>query len=284
MPTGPVTLEAAGELLGVTGEAVRKRIEKGQLTGSKDPDGKWLVAVDGPLLELAEAARLRKRPGAAPHPSNPKTVGAPQPPPTSVGAPAEEPAAGTSHARIEAPRVQPKKRPRLEDLGDDPKPGKLETGGHGDARTSKVTAHQVERATVAAFGLIASVRRREWWQVGADEVAPWSAEAAGLVNSLPLPLVTAAASISGATVVMMGLFGILYSRMAMDSLMEQQAQPAARAPSAAAEHFARAAAAAPPPGQVIVTPAPGPQGARAAAPVPAPAHEGIGAMFGGLAA
>jgi hypothetical protein len=284
-PTKPISAEEAGELLGVSAERIRQRIAKGQLTGIKGADGKWSVALDGKMLELAEAARLRLR--AKPAPS-PDPIGAPIGPPTNVGVEEIPPAEGVSTAKIGRSRVQPKKRPRLEPLGAS-EPTKL---GAPTARPPsaaagalKFTPAKVERAMIAGFGVVAQIKHAPHWRVTHDELADFSTEVADLVNSLPPSLVTAGVGLSGVTTIAVGLFGIVYARMAVDAVIAAQGQQQQTAGAlSAVERFLAGAMGGPQTGEVVTeVPSPGPQGPRAAAPVAPQPHAGIGGMFGGLA-
>ena len=267
-----LTLQEAAAALGVTDERVRQRVKRGLLSGVQNEAGRWELTVDARFLEIAEQNRLKQLDKADKAKKAPESE--PNPAPTEVGTPEAGPEPPLFTASLEPPKTEPKK------------PSKASAALSGSSRTDVITARQVEQGTVALFGLVAAVRGRPYWAVDPSEVQPFSAEAAALLNSLPLAFVQAAASSSGAFVVGMGLFGIVYSRMAMDAELANQ-QRAAETRQAGQDadaflaaqrafHDATAGGMAPPEPGVVQTQGP-------AGPVPPPrAHPVGGDFFGGL--
>lgn len=214
-----LTLQEAAAALGVTDERVRQRVKKGLLSGAQNEAGRWEITVDARFLEIAEQARLKALDKAAKdakaNPAQKSPESEPNPAPIGFVLEDAAPEEPLFTASLEPPQTEPKRRGKAS----------AELGG-GSVRTDAITAKQVERGTVAAFGLVAAVRGRQYehWRVDPSEVQPWSAEAAALLNSLPLAFVQAAASSSGAFVVGMGLFGIVYGRLAIDAEISRAQQ------------------------------------------------------------
>lgn len=81
-------------------------------------------------------------------------------------------------------------------------------------RPKKITGKDVETVISHGFTLVAILTGQGHWIVPADEIKPWSADAADILNRIPSKYIKGAAMASGYVSVGFGLYSVVAPRMA----------------------------------------------------------------------
>jgi len=104
-------------------------------------------------------------------------------------------------------------------------------------RAAKLKGDDVAAMVQHASVLVAMLMQQEHWVIPADEVKPWSGDAAELLNRVPAKYVAAAANASGFATVAIGIYSTLKPRIDYSQKLnaEQRAKRAAMREQAEAD-------------------------------------------------